>query len=463
LNAIGYVRGAVLGYALMMMHAPVWGDLLQTAFACAVPFEVAPNVTVGVRRLSAIEGEGTAAAPIYFIAGGPGVSGMEELERRPALFARLRALGEVVIVEQRGAGYVLPSSNCAVRWNLPLDQPVARDAWVAHARERFVECAQELRSHGTDLTQWRTPVYAQDLIAVMRALNHRRVRLYAHSYGTMIAFEVLRQEPERVERAVLAGIMGPGDALRDPAHHERVLATAAHMLKLAPRDLYQRAAAALDAVVRQPLSARTSNQESIVLGRDDVARALVQTLGRPGEIARLPALLDAITRGKAAELHGGWLRGAADSALQQRRGPLHRRAAAQHYATVCSGGEAADHKARREAAMHSGLFGHVLHSMLPEACDGLGITPGIEPPAPVRSRVSVMLVSALLDVRTPHEQAQLAAHYLPNSVMLTLLNAGHGELLAEDSQLIDAVNSFLRGGEVQSQSLALQTAVMSPE
>ena len=435
-------------------------------------FALANGQSIGVLRLPATSLP-SAGTPIYFIAGGPGVSGVEEAQRRPALFERLRALGEVVIVEQRGAGSSQPDMQCSERWSLPLTRAVSRAEWTAQTRDRFASCAQRLRAQGVDLSAYRTEHYAADLRAVMQQLGHSRVRLLAHSYGTMIALEFLRadstrSDAPRAERAVLAGVMGPGDALRDPQHHERVLDTLSQDLGLAtPGVLRERVAAALSRVQREPLAITLSApEETLLFSRDDIARALVQAMGRPTEAAQLPALLQALADGSAAASHASglptwsqtWLETAGNGVRLARTGPINRRSAAQHYLTVCANGEPTERRAARERGQREGLFGHTLHSVLPDACDGWG-TPFPPPRAAVSANTPVLLISALLDVRTPHEQALAAAKTLPQSVLLTLAGAGHGEVLGPDVALDAAIDSFLRGEPVKPQTLRIRAAV----
>lgn len=418
------------------------------------PFEVAPGITVGVQRLAATAAD--TGTPIYFIAGGPGVSGFEELTRRAALFERLRAAGEVVIVEQRGAGSSLPAVHCTERWQLPTDRAVSRDEVVADAKRAFAACAAALRVRGVDLSAYRTEHYAADLRAVMRAFGHERVRVVAHSYGTMIALELLRLDPARIERAVLAGVMGPGDALRNPAHHERALATLAQDLRLNPAALRERTTAALRRVQREPLAARTPQGEAVVLGRDDIARGLVQSLGRPAEARTLPTLIDSIADGQA-DITSAWFQAAAAGTQLARTGVIARRSAAQHFVTVCASSESAEHRAARTRS--DSLFGHQLHAPLPEACGAFGLPIG-PVRAPVPADVPVLLISALLDVRTPHEQALAAGRTVPRATLLTLAGAGHGDVLGPDPALDDAIDGFLRGRPVAAATLAPRVAAV---
>jgi pimeloyl-ACP methyl ester carboxylesterase len=346
--------------------------------------------------------------------------------------------------------------GCDTRWALPLDRVPTRAEVVADARRQFVACASTLRSRGVDLAAYRTEAYAADLQSVMRALGHPRVRLVAHSYGTMIALELLRLEPSRVDRAVLAGVMGPGDALRDPGHHERVLNTLAQSKALDTTTLRAQVAKALARIEREPSSAHTSDGVAVLLGRDDVARGLVQTLGRPAQAQRVLAVIEALAAERpdaasdAQQALGAWLVEVAEGTRTARTGPLSQRAAAQHYLTVCANGEPDE---RRLARSGSSLFGHQLHAALPDACEGWGLTPAAAR-GPVNASLPVLIVSALLDVRTPHEQALAAQRTLPRTTLLTLAGAGHGEVLGPHPGLEARLLGFLRAEPVASATLA---------
>ena len=419
----------------------------QSALTPALLLEVAPGQSIGVQRLVA-SADAQRGVPIYFIAGGPAVAPSEELVRRPALFERLRTLGEVVLVEQRGAGSSQPNMDCDTRWALALDRVPSRAEVIADAERQFRSCGEALRARGIDLARYRTEAYAADLLAVMRHLGHERVRLVAHSYGTMIALELLRAAPERVERAVLAGVMGPGDALRDPAHHERVLATLAAQVGLDPARLQRQTAALLAQLKQHPVAARTSAGVPIVLGHDDIARGLVQGLGRPLEAPTLPRVIAALAEGQLDDA-AAWLQRVADGTHAARTGPLARRAAAQHYLTVCANAEPAERRAARSAPS---LFGHQLHAPLPDACAAWGLPAAAARP-PVVAETPVLLVSAQLDVRTPHEQALAVARTLPRSTLLTLAGAGHGEVLGPNSELDRLTTAFLRGETLSTATL----------
>jgi pimeloyl-ACP methyl ester carboxylesterase len=502
-------RAAAALVALWSMGAPLSADAAAAAPASPLPavpkqafaptqaFALEPGLSIGVQRLPALADAPARATPIYFIAGGPAVSPSEELARRPALFERLRRLGEVVLVEQRGAGSSQPSMDCDAHWALPLARVPTREEVVADARRQFAQCAAALRARGVRLEAYRTEAYAQDLQRVMQSLGHTRVRLLAHSYGSMLALELLRLDAPRIECAVLAGVMGPGDALRDPAHHERVLATLAADQGLDPARLRAQVATALQRIEAAPLLARTADGVPVRLGRDDIARGLVQSMGRPAQARSLPALIEALAEGRvpvpegsafdvpsaapspaplpaasqaasqaapaasgvaagvaptvprSEALTSAWLREAAEGTRTARTGPLARRAAAQHYLTVCANGQT---EAGQRSRSGTSLFGHQLHAALPAACDGWGLPLAPTRP-PVVAAVPVMLISALLDVRTPHEQALAVQATLPRATLLSLAGAGHGEVLGPHAQLEAAISAFLRGEAVPAATL----------
>src|SRR5215210_98310 len=69
----------------------------------------------------------TPGAPIVYLAGGPGGSGIGTATgSRFPLFMAMREVGDVVAFDQRGTGYSKPNLGCYERWDLPLDVAPSR-------------------------------------------------------------------------------------------------------------------------------------------------------------------------------------------------------------------------------------------------------------------------------------------------------------------------------------------------
>ena len=149
--------------------------------------------------------------PLFDLAGGPGMASTSSARLYATALKEYRRHRDVVLVDQRGTGASNPL-NCShttdpqyfLNEMLPVDY--VRD------------CRRELE-HRADLTQYTTPVAADDLDDVRARLGYERINLFGLSYGTRAALVYMRQHPERVRSAVLMGVT-PTDH-KMPLYHAR--------------------------------------------------------------------------------------------------------------------------------------------------------------------------------------------------------------------------------------------------
>jgi pimeloyl-ACP methyl ester carboxylesterase len=405
---------------------------------------------------------GAADVPIFFIAGGPGASGIGSFAGNAEWLLPLRQFGDVVLVEQRGSGYSRPRLDCAERWDFSITAPLERDQRIESARQRFAACRRAWQAEGVDLAGYNTVAYAEDIIAVADSLGYRRFAVVAFSYGSQIALELLRSHSDRLSRAVLLGVMGTADSLRNPMDHDAVLARAAKLLSddaassVYP-DLVSSTAEAIAMLRSSPIEVSIPNPESgepIEFVFDELAyrRQMVTRLGIRGQLAILPRFNRALLSGEDQTWLRSELRNRLRGLMWMRKGPLATRSAAQHYATVC----AAANPAPRDDAPSNCLLGHTFHPALPEACDAWQV-PNLgdafrEPP---RSSVPVLMFSAELDTKTPLEQAERLLPFLSNVQHVVLANAGHDDLLEVNNKVRARMRTFLEGAVVSAAPISL--------
>ena len=55
-----------------------------------------------------------------------------------------------------------------------------------------------------------TDIFVQDIIDVMNSLHLKEINVYATSYGTRLAFELVRSHHDRVRAMTLKGVLPPG-------------------------------------------------------------------------------------------------------------------------------------------------------------------------------------------------------------------------------------------------------------
>jgi len=415
-------------------------------------------VTFGLLPATAL----AASVPIFFIAGGPGASGIGSFAGNAEWLLPLRAFGDVVLVEQRGTGYSRPRLDCAERWDFPITAPLERGQLIESARRRFAACRRAWESEGVDLAGYNTVAYAEDIVAVADSLGYRRFAVVAFSYGSQIALELLRSHSDRLSRAVLLGVMGTSDSLRKPMDHDAVLGRAARLLRedaassVYP-DLVESTAETIAKLRNKPVQVSVAHPEGgapVDFVFDELAyrRQMVTRLGIRGELAKLPRFNRALLGGEDQEWLHSELKNRLRGLLWMRKGPLAMRSAAQHYATVCA---AADPAPRNHAPSNC-VLGHTFHPALPEACDAWQVPNlGDAFRQPPKSSVPVLMFSAELDTKTPMEQAERLLPHLSNVQHVVLANAGHGDLLEVNKTVRARMRTFFEGAVVSVSPIRL--------
>lgn len=166
--------------------------------------------------------------PVFFFAGGPGQGAIDLAGHVGRLLARFGNRRDIVLIDVRGTG----RSHALTCDDDPLQPEFADpDAQIVMLLACRDALAQRPPLRGPDdLRHFTTPIAAGDVDAVRQALGVATVNLVGVSYGTRLALEVLRQQPQTVRRAVLDGVAPPDMAL--------------------PRSFSTDAQAALDALLR---------------------------------------------------------------------------------------------------------------------------------------------------------------------------------------------------------------------
>src|SRR5262245_25880636 len=166
--------------------------------------------------------------PIIFLNGGPGLSGIRAGRGRLFdLFDALRAAGDVILLDQRGSGDSTPLLQCGDTLHIPfikrMETLLRREDAVRRTIQLAQRCAEQLTCDGVDVSSFNTQESADDVAALAHALRAPRIALLGWSYGTHLAFAVLRRHGELVARAVLAGPEGPDHTYKLPSRIEQYL------------------------------------------------------------------------------------------------------------------------------------------------------------------------------------------------------------------------------------------------
>ncbi len=155
-------------------------------------------------------GEAPRPDPLFPLAGGPGQGAT--LTARRWVNSWVRDERDIVLVDQRGTGTSNPL-HCDMPGSDKHPQSYLEPVFSATV---FEPCRRKLEQIA-DLTQYTTPIAADDLNDVRAALGYDRINLVGGSYGTRAALVYMRRHTKTVRAAILNGVAPIG--FRNPLYH----------------------------------------------------------------------------------------------------------------------------------------------------------------------------------------------------------------------------------------------------
>ena len=381
----------------------------------------------------------TPGPPIIYLAGGPGASGIQAGSSGLfGYFRSLLALGDVILLDQRGTGQSSPGVRCNQEFSVPTDRVLDRPTFAAVWRDQAAACADELRARGVDLDEYNTEQSADDIELLRAALGVDQIVVVGYSYGTHLALSYIRRHGSRVARAVLHGVEGPDHTLKLPSNVQRSLEVI-DSLSGDPSSLGIRVTGFLDllglalqALAAQPESVMVG-ETLVVIGEFDARLLIANAIGDRDDIEQLPNAVNAV-------LAGGWGL-VAPSILQLKQTQFN---LGMTFAMDCASGATPARLARIAAEASTTILGDAINFPFPEICQGWNVPElGDGFRGPVTSDVPVLFVSGSVDGRTPPSNALEVASGFPNGRHLLVERAGHDRLA--DPAAVTVILRFLRG------------------
>ncbi len=391
----------------------------------------------------------TPGPPIVYLSGGPGASGIDEILTFPAAWIdTLRAVGDIVALDQRGTGASEPlARDCPGTAALPLDRPADPARFLEAYRTLLNECVLALRGEGVEPAMFTTAESAEDVEALRVALGASRIALLGGSYGSHLALAVVRRFPSSIDAIVMASVEGPDHTFKLPSaidegldglfRHMRATDAALARTLTDPGGTLRALIARLEA---SPVRVRVGDDE-VVVGAWDLRRMAAEAAGRYPQGRRFPAELSAMVNGDFTPLGAwatAWRRGAGLSLMGT--------------AMDCASYASTQRLARIRGEESRSLVGGVVDFPFPALCDP-ALLPRL-PDAfrtPVRSPVRALFIAGTLDARTPVANAHEVARGMPNATVLIVENGPHGT--PPLPELPGIIASFLRGRSVPGRPL----------
>lgn len=385
--------------------------------------------------------------PVVYLAGGPGGSATDDVEswlEQPFLADR-----DLILFDQRGTGWSLPSLNCVEVENANGDEET--DATQA--------CYNRLVDEGVALSQYNSAASAADLEVLRQALGYDEWNLLGVSYGTRLALTAMRDYPQGIRSVILDSVYPPEvDAYEEePLNGVRAFeallddCAADAACNNAFPNLDQTLYGLLDDLDANPVEFTvvdpwTDEEVEVSLDGVELAAQLFQSFYDTATIPWIPYALDQMAQGNYEE---AWILLLGGEETQDYNGFVLPRqgededltdSEGQFYSVECyeeipfnSVAEAADLAAESDSPLIPYLMPDT--NSVFAMCDiwDVGAAPAIED-RPVQSDIPALVLAGGYDPVTPPAWAHSAASHLPNSFYFELPGVGHGVVDTECGQ-----------------------------
>ncbi len=404
--------------------------------------------------------------PVIYLDGGPGSSAIN-LARAPEYFRafmKLREVGDVILLDQRGVGRSQPTLMRISANPLPLD--FFSDSRVAHRvfEERVREAVDFFRGKGIDLLAYNTRESAHDVDDLRKALGADRVNLVGFSYGTHLGLAAIRYHGDRLNRVALIGTEGQNHTHKLPSTSDGMLRQLAKLVAADPTvgpkmpDMIGVLKRILDRLDKEPISVRITDPRTrqpvdLKVGKFGLQFIIRMDLGDASDLPIFPALFHTIDRGDYSIFA---------RFLEKRYAQFGGGVPIMSFVMDAASGATPDRYARIEREAKTAILSDVMNFPFPHL-GRVMLNPdlGDEFRSPIKTTVHTLFISGTLDNNTPPFQADEVRRSFRHSTHLVIENAGHESMLVEP-RVQQILVDFLKGMDVSAVKLALPPVKFLP-
>jgi pimeloyl-ACP methyl ester carboxylesterase len=404
--------------------------------------------------------------PVVYLDGGPGSSAIN-IARVPIylqVFLKLREVGDVILLDQRGVGRSRPNLTRASFESLPADFFLSEETAMRAFKERARAAAEYFRSQGIDLHAYNTAESANDIEDLRRALGAEKLNLVGFSYGTHLGLATIRQHGARLNRVALVGAEGPNHTRKLPSSSQQSIERLSKLIAQDPTvgpkvpDFAAMLKRVLDRLEKEPITLSVTDNKKrqpvdVKVGKFGLQLLIMRDLGDTNDLPNFPAFLYTIDRGDYSML----------SRLVERR--FNEYSAGVPIMTLvmdAASGATRERDAQIAREARTTLLGDVVNFLFPAIGEVVGNPDlGDEFRSPIRTDVPTLFVSGSLDNNTPPFQADEVRRQFKQSSHIVVENAGHESML-DKPQVRQAIVDFLLGKDVGRVKIALPPLQFNP-
>jgi len=399
----------------------------------------------------------TCGAPIVYLAGGPGGSGIgtARFDRFP-MFMAMREFGDVIAFDQRGTGDSEADLSCGDPYFVPLGKPTDRTEAGKIMAAAARSCADRLIAAGHDIGAYNAIESADDIDALRQALGAEKLSLWGISFGSHLGLAMLKRHGDTIDKVILAGIEPLHHSWKLPSDQQTLLEKIGELVAADPKmkrvmpDLVGSIGRLLERLDREPVAVKlthpmTGGEFTVVIGKFDLQVALTAFLRGPEQFRGLP---DYVFR-----LEGGDWVGLALNVGQRSNGRMWNM---MSLAMDCASGMSADWAQRIADETKFTLLADAINFPYPEVCDGVPVPDlGDDFRRHGKSDVPVLMISGSVDGRTPPSNAERILPGFENGQHLLVDGSGHGVFMSSPKVLV-AMQGFMRTGKLPFTRIELE-------
>jgi pimeloyl-ACP methyl ester carboxylesterase len=397
--------------------------------------------------------------PTVYLDGGPGSSaiGLAAFPDYMNAFQKLREVGDVILLDQRGVGRSKPGLTFPTPDALPTDVFADRAVALRAFKDRAKAAADHFRSKGVDILAYNTIESAHDVDDLRKALGVEKINLVGFSYGTHLGLACLRYHSKNLNRVVLIGTEGPDHTDKLPSTSDVAIKRLSQIVakdpELGPKmpDLTGTLKRVLDRLEKEPVTISITNQRTrqpvdIKVGKLGLQFLIMRDLGDANDLPIFPLWFYTMDKGDYSIL-----KRFAERRYNQYGGGL----SVMTLVMDISSGVSKPRRRQIQNEARTAMLGDIVNFPISEMGDVFGNPDlGDAYRSSIRTDVPTLFFSGVLDNNTQPFQADEVRKTFKNSTHIVIDNAGHESMLV-DPQVQQTMVRYLKGDDVSKVKIAL--------
>lgn len=404
--------------------------------------------------------------PTVYLDGGPGSAAISlaSIPDYMRAFQKLREVGDVILLDQRGVGRSRPNLAYLTPESLPADVFADREVALRAFKERAKVAADHFRAKGIDILAYNSVESAHDVDDLRKALGVEKLNLVGFSYGTHLGLACIRYHRKNLNRVVLIGTEGPDHTDKLPSTSDASIRRLAQIVAKDPvigpkmPDLTGTLKRVLDRLEKEPVTVtitdqRTKKPVDVKVGKIGLQFLIMRDLGDANDLPIFPLWFYTMDKGDYSILK---------RFVERRYNQFSAGLSIMTLVTDVSSGVSKARRQQIQKEAKTALLGDIVNFPISEMGDVFGNPDlGDAYRSPIKTDVPALFVSGVLDNNTQPFQADEVRKTFKNSTHIVVDNAGHESMLV-DARVQEAMVQFLKGEDVSKVKITLPPLKFQP-